>query len=418
MKIKLIYNLIGKWGPANNAIEPNDVLVKFVNDNTRSPGFWVPSYLQNIVDFKKFSDIFELTTPYSLSPGDPFIYEAPWNIFEGAGDFFTQMSNSVLDGVKYGRGWILINDAVDPFELFRVNAALAIMDKHEIPRHKIIFMTGSIDIDNINNTWGIRIVSPDWNEIVLSTSAAEFENINDKTLPKLNKFICLNNMWQHHRVHLLWKLHKKDLLKHFGFSFKKLQPNTNKEFHEVLVNLTTGLFTDEERATIEEDGREIDKILPLQVDDLSKTTMHLSHSYLSEHTRYNFYIVPETSFYNFNGNTYQGVHASEKIFKPILYKMPFIVIGPPGVLAALHKKGYKTFGHLIDERYDAIENDRERFAAILNLIEDLSNRSQDELDVISKLANDVTEHNYKNLLARKDVAVIKLINSLIEIVNK
>jgi hypothetical protein len=328
------------------------------------------------------------------------------------------MSSNVFDGVKHGRGYILINDAVDPFELSRVNASIAIMDKHEIPRNKIIFMTGSIDISSINNIWGINIINPDWNEIVLSTTAPEFKDINNKELPKLNRFICLNNMWQHHRVHLLWKLYKNNLLKHFAFSFKKTQPNTNREFPQVLIDYTKGIFTDEERATIEEDAHAIDNILPLQVDDLSKATQHLSHSYLSEHTRYNFYVVPETSFWNFNNNTYDGVHASEKIFKPILYKMPFIVVGPAGVLAALQKKGYKTFGHLFDESYDAIKNDQERFAAVLQLIKDLSNRSQEDIDNISKMADDITEHNYKNLVARKDIAVVDLINSLIEIVNK
>lgn len=225
-------------------------------------------------------------------------------------------------------------------------------------------------------------------------------------------------MWQHHRVHLLWKLYKNDLLKHFNISFKKTEPNTNRTFPEKLVEVTEGFFSDSELADIHEDAVNIDRLLPLQVDDVAKLDKHLSHSYLPEHTRYNFYVVPETTFYNFEHKEFLGIHASEKVFKPMLYKMPFIVIGPKGVLAALHKKGYKTFGSLINESYDTIDNEQERFSAIIDLIKELSNLSQEDIDNISKLSEEITEHNYKNLIARKELATVDFINSLIDIVNK
>lgn len=47
---------------------------------------------------------------------------------------------------------------------------------------------------------------------------------------------------------------------------------------------------------------------------------------------------------------------SEKSFKPLAFKHPFIINGTPGTLAHLHSRGFETFGHVIDESYDTEPN--------------------------------------------------------------
>lgn len=47
---------------------------------------------------------------------------------------------------------------------------------------------------------------------------------------------------------------------------------------------------------------------------------------------------------------------SEKSFKPLAFKHPFIINGTPGTLAYLRSLGFETFNHLIDETYDVIDN--------------------------------------------------------------
>src|SRR5210317_1222104 len=66
-----------------------------------------------------------------------------------------------------------------------------------------------------------------------------------------------------------------------------------------------------------------------------------------------FHIVPETVFY------YNKLHLTEKIFKPIVSKRPFLLVGAPNNLAYLKSYGFKTFDRWIDESYDQeMDNDR------------------------------------------------------------
>lgn len=62
---------------------------------------------------------------------------------------------------------------------------------------------------------------------------------------------------------------------------------------------------------------------------------------------------------------------SEKTFKPIAFEHPFVVWGSPGTLAYLHKSGFETFDHVIDETYDTINNNGQRLDSIIKVVDDL-----------------------------------------------
>lgn len=56
-------------------------------------------------------------------------------------------------------------------------------------------------------------------------------------------------------------------------------------------------------------------------------------------------------------STVEGdLFVTEKIFKPLAYQHPVIVYGCPGTLRYLRSAGFATFDHVVDERYDTIEN--------------------------------------------------------------
>ena len=56
-----------------------------------------------------------------------------------------------------------------------------------------------------------------------------------------------------------------------------------------------------------------------------------------------WHVVTETVFY------YDKLHLTEKIFKPIVSKQPFMLLAAPGNLAYLKRYGFKTFDGIIDE---------------------------------------------------------------------
>jgi hypothetical protein len=90
---------------------------------------------------------------------------------------------------------------------------------------------------------------------------------------------------------------------------------------------------------------------------------------------------------------------TEKTYKFILAKIPFILCGMPGALAVLRETGYKTFSPWINEAYDMIENDEDRAIAIANEIERLTQMSDEwwleaQKELIPRL-----EHNFNYLIA-------------------
>ena len=62
---------------------------------------------------------------------------------------------------------------------------------------------------------------------------------------------------------------------------------------------------------------------------------------------------------------------TEKIAKPLAMGHPFIVVSNAGFYRDLHKLGFQTFGHVIDETFDQIENHQARVDRIVQIVTDL-----------------------------------------------
>jgi hypothetical protein len=96
---------------------------------------------------------------------------------------------------------------------------------------------------------------------------------------------------------------------------------------------------------------------------------------------------------------------SEKTYKPILAKHPFILMSIPGSLAVLRQGGYKTFHPYIDESYDSIVDDEDRIEAIINEVERLSKFTDTEWLLWQENVRNIVEHNFKNLKNSKLVTI-------------
>ena len=86
-----------------------------------------------------------------------------------------------------------------------------------------------------------------------------------------------------------------------------------------------------------------------------------------------FNIVTETFFQE------PTLRFSEKIFKPIIYKLPFILYSTPFSLRQLRSLGYKTFGDFIDESYDEITDSEERIRVLNREVKRLCSLSLKEI---------------------------------------
>ena len=101
-----------------------------------------------------------------------------------------------------------------------------------------------------------------------------------------------------------------------------------------------------------------------------------------------WHIVTETVFY------YDKLHLTEKIFKPIVSKQPFMLLGAVGNLAYLKSYGFKTFEGIIDESYDTIQdNDLRTEAVVAQIAWYCALSAEDKRTVIEAIAP-IVEYNF------------------------
>ena len=131
--------------------------------------------------------------------------------------------------------------------------------------------------------------------------------------------------------------------------------------------------------------------LPLRVDYQNEQYIP-NHSFVLsavKETQESFcYLVTETCYWE------RKCHLTEKIFKPIISQMPFVLVGPAHNLKYLREYGFKTFSPWIDESYDDIEDPILRMQAISRTMKDICNHSVSELEDMLKEMQPVLKHNY------------------------
>lgn len=101
-----------------------------------------------------------------------------------------------------------------------------------------------------------------------------------------------------------------------------------------------------------------------------------------------WHIVTETVYYD------AKLHLTEKIFKPVVAKRPFILAAAAGNLAYLKSYGFQTFDRWIDESYDDIQDPAERMTAIVDQVDRLCQLPPEELEIMYQEMTDVLEHNF------------------------
>jgi hypothetical protein len=122
------------------------------------------------------------------------------------------------------------------------------------------------------------------------------------------------------------------------------------------------------------------------------------------YTKSYFQIVIET---HFDADQSGGTFITEKTWKPIKFGQPFVVIAPMGTLAALRSAGYRVFDHVLDNTYDTIENNTDRYIAIRNL---LINMKRAGIATLSTQCADDVKHNQQMFESR----TIQPLNILLE----
>jgi hypothetical protein len=105
-----------------------------------------------------------------------------------------------------------------------------------------------------------------------------------------------------------------------------------------------------------------------QLDSVQQNDHHFVNTDL--YTQSHCSIVLET---HFDVDQSGGAFLTEKTFKPIKYGQPFVIAGGPGSLQALRDLGYRVFDSIIDNEYDNIVDNTQRYFALRGTIEKIAN---------------------------------------------
>jgi len=112
-------------------------------------------------------------------------------------------------------------------------------------------------------------------------------------------------------------------------------------------------------------------------------------------------VVTETVFYD------NALHLTEKIFKPIVCRQPFMLLGSPGNLAYLKSYGFKTFDQWWDESYDTELDHDKRIDKVIDNLKYLNKNKKNLADIYNEMYK-ILEYNcnhfyyeFKNIIVKE-----------------
>lgn len=133
--------------------------------------------------------------------------------------------------------------------------------------------------------------------------------------------------------------------------------------------------------------------LPLVLDsfDTNKNAAHIKFSQIEKYMSDSLIsLVTETNYFN-----NEPRFLTEKTFKPIAFKQPFILVTVPKTLEFLKSLGYKTFHGIIDESYDNELDDEKRLEMIMSELKRLSQLTVNELNDFKINCLNIVNHNFE-----------------------
>ena len=223
-----------------------------------------------------------------------------------------------------------------------------------------------------------------------------------------HKFSSLSRNYRDWRAMLYVKLLDKGVLQeHFKYSFFNIWPYQTppkvfkaKQIVEDLSNRSV--------VTSKEAYRWL-KQCPHELDANNSVLNKWSNVTYDAILSSDFHIAIETHFdqtYYTNQDTYDRNYAptsiTEKTYKAVACKKPFLAFSTPRMLVDFRALGFKTFNPYIDESYDVETDNKKRINMIVDEITRICNLPpQEYADVLAGI-KEITEYNFRKLVEKQN----------------
>lgn len=210
-----------------------------------------------------------------------------------------------------------------------------------------------------------------------------------------HKFSILSRNYNVWRLNLFLELQRQDLLTDCLYSFHNIKP-----YNEINNVIDKDTIRQDAFGEITKPVNKWIKGIPYNLSPSDNVKNKYSDYSYDAILRSNINILIETHFRPVTSKSYCA-HITEKTYKNIICKKPFIVFSTSGWIKDFQKLGYRSFSPFIDERYDKITDDYQRLLAIAAEVKRLNSLSKEDFLKLVNYCQEVVDYNYNLFLERK-----------------
>lgn len=282
-------------------------------------------------------------------------------------------------------------DMFDSLEKWRI--------QEKFPPYSVVFLSGNLLAEDIVKNRGYKLIAKGFStfESMLKVPN-EFTTFNP--IDSKNLFLNYNRMPRCHRFLMLYKLIESNLSERGIFSYSNKFPEDGFKIEDSTLYYRTTLdryFSTEPLCKVNMD---IVNFIKSKEHEISNQDLSINQALtpfiMEDYNRTFLSLVSETNTNN------EVLFFSEKIWKPVLIKHPFILVGNPFSIRQLKEMGYKTFDKWWSEDYDVETDQAKRMNMIIGELNKLSTKSVEELFIIRDEMKEVLDHNFNNFIIRKE----------------
>jgi hypothetical protein len=327
---------------------------------------------------------------YTINKNPRAYYIITLGFFDFTIDYFSLIDPSILNNYTV---LFYYHEGEDPYLIKARLDSLCL--KNNLNKDCYYFISGNKSASAIDNF----VYFPD-HELLYWQQNKNTPALKINLQPRTRDFTVLSRRHNWARAAIVADLRRNNILENSYWSYNIIDPLTEDYRNYYLtgpiqINRSMGHL-----AAV----ADLIKNAPFSCDELDSTA-HNDHSQLvSEHFTNSYCnIVLETLYTG-------GPFLSEKTFKPIKHGQPFVLAGPAGSLQLLRDLGYRVFDTVIDNSYDLIENDTQRWYQLLETIKKIKNTTDKHKWLLS-LVPDIV-HNQQLFVASKTDRLNNLLERL------
>ena len=222
-----------------------------------------------------------------------------------------------------------------------------------------------------------------------------------------NKFLSFNRLCvqlRSYRLLFVTELKERKILDQGLISLQLIQDNENVVKKE--LSDPNSRLSKESKIKIYKNLGNVDKNFIIDKEVSGTASAHLGPEEYNLWQSGFLHIVSETVFFD------KKLHLTEKIFKPIVSRRPFILLGAYKNLEYLKSYGFKTFSKWMDESYDDEYDNEKRLMMVCDEVEKIANMTDDRIQEIYHDMKEVLDFNYRHFYTDfKQIIVNELVDN-------